>query len=277
MSELFQFELGESDNPYRIANILRELANRPEFQERCAAASYNMVTMVQQQNMRSWREAASKGSRGNEIYRALMQQISPDNPNGIYSVISQQIAYNASLIQNIPITYSEYITEYIQEQSFKGRRASDIARDIEAGFKRNFTGNLRVLKNREGFVHWHESIQNRINLIARTEVSKAQCTLTQARAQNLGLDWYIWRTSTDRRVRHAHDEMDGVLVRWSDPPNPETLFGGHNSGNNYHAGMIYNCRCYAEPVIDIAYVDFPRRVHISGSVHSMTLIQFKNM
>jgi hypothetical protein len=38
MSELFQFELGESDNPYRSANILRELANRPEFQERCAAS-----------------------------------------------------------------------------------------------------------------------------------------------------------------------------------------------------------------------------------------------
>ncbi len=63
--------------------------------------------------------------------------------------------------------------------------------------------------------------------------------------------------------------MNGVLCRWSDPPNPEGMFGGHDSGGFYHPGGIYNCRCIALPVIDYRDISFPVRAHVHGSIYSI--------
>jgi uncharacterized protein with gpF-like domain len=66
--------------------------------------------------------------------------------------------------------------------------------------------------------------------------------LTQARAEHIGSEGYIWRTSNDSDVRHSHKEMNGRYVRWDTPPRL-------SDGTVTHAGQIYNCRCYPEPVI----------------------------
>lgn len=83
---------------------------------------------------------------------------------------------------------------------------------------------------------------SRATLIARTEVARTASLLTEARAKHIGSEGYIWRTSGDSDVRESHEEMDGVYVRWDTPP---TL----SDGTVTHAGQIYNCRCYPEPVI----------------------------
>jgi SPP1 gp7 family putative phage head morphogenesis protein len=224
------------------------------FQEYCNAAAYKMVTMIERQNMRTWREAASGGSRGREIYEALKRGISS---GFMRSALSQQIIGNAALIKKMPYELAIILSDYIQTETFKGHRASDISKDLQQQYK--------------------SISKSRIDLIARTETSKTQCALTEARAKNLGIEWYVWRTSKDVRVRHSHDEMDGVLVKWNNPPNPEKMFGGHNSGNSYHAGMIYNCRCYAEPVVDINRVNFPHKVHTDGTVKSVSKSSFESI
>jgi SPP1 gp7 family putative phage head morphogenesis protein len=135
----------------------------------------------------------------------------------------------------------------------KGRRASEIADDIRSRFS---TGN-----------------KANVNLIARTEVSKTSTALTRARSEEIGLNCYIWRTSEDQRVRKSHDHMDGVIVFWRYPPSPEQLAGERSVGY-YHAGEIFNCRCYPEPLISINDVQWPHKVYISGRIQSMTKSQF---
>lgn len=83
--------------------------------------------------------------------------------------------------------------------------------------------------------------RSRANTIARTEVSRASCVFTQARAENLGSEGYIWRTSEDGDVRPSHKAMNGKFVAWNSPPTLDNLKG--------HAGCLPNCRCYTEPVI----------------------------
>ena len=57
--------------------------------------------------------------------------------------------------------------------------------------------------------------------------------------EGLHVDRYIWRTRDDSRVRAAHAEYDDHIFLWSDPPD-----GGH-------PGQGWNCRCTAEPIIDL--------------------------
>jgi uncharacterized protein with gpF-like domain len=46
----------------------------------------------------------------------------------------------------------------------------------------------------------------------------------------------------DADVRESHAEVDGEVFNWNNPP---TL----SDGETTHPGEIYNCRCYAEPVL----------------------------
>lgn len=55
----------------------------------------------------------------------------------------------------------------------------------------------------------------------------------------LQLESYVWRSRDDARVRSTHAEYDDQTFSWSDPPS-----GGH-------PGQGWNCRCTAEPVIDL--------------------------
>lgn len=58
-------------------------------------------------------------------------------------------------------------------------------------------------------------------------------------AEALQIDQYIWRSQDDARVRAAHAAYDDQVFWWSDPPE-----GGH-------PGQAWNCRCTAEPIIDL--------------------------
>jgi putative chitinase len=58
-------------------------------------------------------------------------------------------------------------------------------------------------------------------------------------AEGLHVDRYIWRSRDDSRVRAIHAAYDDRIFFWSSPPE-----GGH-------PGQGWNCRCTAEPIIDL--------------------------
>ena len=208
-----------------------------------------MVTHLFTDAGQTWRAAASVNSRGRTVYAALKKEL--QGPiNGSFHF---QVKRNADIIKTMPSSTANRLTKYIADESLKGRRASDIADDIRARFP--------------------VSTEANINLIARTEVSKTSTALTRARSEDIGLDWYIWRTSDDSRVRKSHDHMEDVLVRWTDAPSPEKLIGERSVGN-YHAGEVFNCRCFPMPIISIDDIKFPCKVYRNGRIQVMTRKQF---
>lgn len=83
-------------------------------------------------------------------------------------------------------------------------------------------------------------------VIARTETAKLQTTITETRALDIGAITYTWVSSHDKRTRPSHREMDGVIVFWR-PDSEKPLLDGMR-GN---AGEFPNCRCDAQPNVDI--------------------------
>jgi SPP1 gp7 family putative phage head morphogenesis protein len=86
--------------------------------------------------------------------------------------------------------------------------------------------------------------KSRATLIARTEVARCGSILTQARCAHVGCEAYIWRTVEDDDVRHDHAILNGKVIYWNAPPIADL-----RSGTRAHAGQIWNCRCYPEPII----------------------------
>lgn len=171
-----------------------------------------VIDEVQQGNMRAWTErsqAISKTLRGSVAQSAVGKA-------------AQQLhTEQVTLITSLPLDAAMRAQKYAQEAMAGGARASYAAKLIAK------TGEVTA---------------SRAMLIARTETAKANATLTQARAEAVGITHYIWRTMQDGDVRDSHAHMEGKVCRFDDPPDVD-------EGGAYNPGNIYNCRCFAEPLI----------------------------
>jgi SPP1 gp7 family putative phage head morphogenesis protein len=142
------------------------------------------------------------------------------NVNPYYkNVIDQQVG----LITSIP-----------EEQNIKLRKLLTQAL-IENQPQRQIAAMLRKEFN---------SSKSRARLIARDQVLKLNGRTNRVKQEALGIDKYVWRTVKDDRVRNRHKELDGRVFSWDDPP---TI---NNRGDKGHPGDDFQCRCYAEAVLD---------------------------
>lgn len=254
---------GETSDPHRIISTLERITHTSDFIRLSEAIALKMVTGLFDDTGRTWREAERNSGKGREIYKALQKELLGARGVRIRALVKE----NADLISTLPKNIADDVAAYVDREAMKGRRASDIADEIRRMFP--------------------EKTRARAELIARTQVSMTQTNLVQARAEDLGLDWYVWRAcggnNGDGRTRSSHRHMSGVLIRWSDPPAPEDLFplrrvdGSpyNNTLGHYHAGCCPNCRCYPEPVVDLDLLKFPIRVYQNGHVERMSRKRFE--
>lgn len=254
LTDLFHYiAFSAGDDKEKYINDMRNFQNSEPFNSFVYSAVRRMVTPIAVQNMRTWRMAAKKATKNPGLYRMLMSEIN----QGLKSDIEIQIEENASLIKTLPTDVAKKVTKDISDMALKGMRASEIAKVIREQTDKHSRASAK--------------------LIARTEVSKTTTALTKARCDNLDLHWYVWRTMEDGdRVRKSHRIMEGVLVNWNEPPSPEAL-AGEKSVGNYHAGNIWNCRCYTEPLIEIDDISWPHKVYTNGKIQIMGKMQFKQM
>jgi len=243
--------LDDLDDPDEIMRSIKNYARSKGFTAYAESTAMKMVTHLFSDSGRTWRQAARKNSRGRLIYAALQKQMA----GRLGGDVMYQINRNAELIQSMPLDIAQQVNKHVMREALKGTRANDIAEMIKAYFP--------------------EASRAKAGLIARTETSKTSTALTRARSQAIGINWYVWRTSQDSRVRDAHAKMNSVLVKWSNPPNPEQLDGESRTYGHYHAGDIFNCRCYPEPVIDLDLITWPANVYWGGRIQRMTRVQFE--
>ncbi len=210
-----------------------------------------MATQIWRGVARSWRAAASKSSRGRVIYQSLKNEL--DTTPAFWTIVES----NAGYIKTMPLRVAEQVTAKMAKGYAAGRRPEELLK--------------QVLEAAPHLTKAHA------RLIARTETSKASTALTRVRAEVAGLDWYVWRTSKDERVRSSHDHMDGVLINWNEPPSPEALDPRQEQEpyGEYHAGETFNCRCYPAPLLDYGDISWPARVFYGGKIQRMTLAKFK--
>lgn len=172
-----------------------------------------MLTDVSRRNTRAWRDLSEQ--MGFELKRET-------ETSAWGTMMRAELERQVDLITSLPTDAAQRVQAISVGQIYSGDRAAELAKQIMR------TG---------------EVTRARADLIARTEVGRASSTMLKARAVEFGSDGYIWRTAHDRDVRPLHKTLEGTFHAWDDPP-----VSGEN-GERSLPGGIYNCRCYAEPVI----------------------------
>ena len=155
---------------------------------------------------------------GKDMGRELRKEIQ-DAPTGelLRAFLQEQVI----LITSLPAEAADRVHKLTLEGMTGAKRADEVAAEILQ------TGKVT---------------ESRAKLIARTEIARTASALTMVRAQHVGSTHYVWRTSGDSDVRSSHKHMNGAVVPWDTPPMLE-------DGTRTHAGQIYNCRCYPEPIL----------------------------
>lgn len=240
--------VGEDQELYR--QRMNNFQNSYQYEKFITSAVKRMVTPISAMNEQTWRKAARKSTRSKFLYGLLIDEIKQNHS----TMINDQIIENAVLIRTLPNDVAEKVVKNIAEEAIKGKRARSIESIIREDTDKHSRASAR--------------------LIARTEVAKTQSAITKSRAQNLDMQWYVWRTALDGdKVRKSHRLMEGVIVNWNDPPSPEELAGEQSVGH-YHAGNIWNCRCYSEVLLDIDDVKWPHKVYRNGQITKMSKTEF---
>lgn len=131
---------------------------------------------------------------------------------------------NVALVKSIPKTHFERLENTIREGLNANMRVETLAKTLQDRF---ISSPGKVVG---------PTAQAR--LIARDQVLKYNGQLTQLRHEEAGIEKYIWRTAGDERVRDSHARLEGTTQSWDDPPEVG------------HPGDDYECRCYAEPILN---------------------------
>lgn len=237
----------------KYIDSMNNFQNSMQYEKFINSAVKRMVLPLDVGNQRTWREAAKKATKGKFLYRLLMDELK----QGTGQIIQKQVMENVLLIKTLPNDVAQKVVSDIAENALKGARAESTEKIIKDKTDQHARASAR--------------------LIARTETAKTMSALTKARCEQLGLRWYIWRTALDgTRVRLSHRIMEGVLVNWNNPPAPEELVGEKSAGH-YHAGNIWNCRCYSEPVLELEDIRFPARVYYNGQIVMMNKSEFEQI
>lgn len=154
--------------------------------------------------------------------------------DGVGALLDMALGQNVALIQSIS---AEHFAEV-------GRAVLDNYRGVPLPGDVSLTKRLQDIGG---------ITKKRAKFIARDQTSKLTGDLNQARLQENGIDEYIWRTAKDERVvgtpggkypkgtrgHGNHYEREGQTYSWQTPP------------SDGHPGQAYNCRCYAEPKLNI--------------------------
>ena len=168
-------------------------------------------------------------NRGNiqnqqEVSRNLKNQTGIDlsaylgNSPSIAEKVNAMTTANVQLIKSIRSQYLDKVQNAVTQSLVKGTLNKDLVQQIKDIGK---------------------TTEKRAAFIARDQSSKLNAALTQARHEEVGIKKYMWSTSGDERVRESHEEKDGQIFEYSNPP-----------ADTGHPGHDFNCRCVAIPVLD---------------------------
>lgn len=98
--------------------------------------------------------------------------------------------------------------------------------------------------------------KKRADLIAQNEYGNLYFQLEKQNHEQLGIEYYIWETRLDERVRRSHKVMQGKVCRWDDPTvykdsldDKQWLKRASIGGVNLHPSQDIRCRCVSYAVI----------------------------
>jgi SPP1 gp7 family putative phage head morphogenesis protein len=209
---------GFDNDPEAIPSLMQLLERYSEALKPWAVrTSRAMLMEVDARDRDRWRDLGT----------AMSEQMQYDIRHApVGEVLRTLLEEQVHLITSLPRKAAERVHKLTLEGLETSERAAEVRADI-----------LRS----------SEVTKSRAVLIARTETSRTATALARVRSMAAGSTHYIWHTVGDMDVRPGHRDMEGKTCEWAHPPAVKE----NDRVMHHHPGEIWNCRCWAEPILDL--------------------------
>lgn len=218
-----------------------------------AVAKYDRIHRVDR-NLR-----ALNVSKINDLFKRLEKQWKPDElaislNNAVFRSAKKYIAgkFKTGLGVNMRDISNSGIGKETEELIYSRSAAliKTIPQHILEDFKSELYSNvsnidLKVLN--QAYKKIGQVSARRAKFIARDQTAKMLENINMRMQEDLGIEYYMWRTSEDERVstgKGGHKQLDGKIYRYD---KPEAVINAY--GDKGHPAERPNCRCIALGVI----------------------------
>jgi SPP1 gp7 family putative phage head morphogenesis protein len=141
-------------------------------------------------------------------------------------VLKASTIESVSLIKSISTQYLSGVRQAVVRSIASGRGLADLVPYLERS---------------------KEITKRRASMIAHDQTLKSYSNLNRARMEKCGITHYRWlHTGGSAHPRKLHIELSGKIFRWDDPP-----IADENTKERANPAGLINCRCRAQPVIDL--------------------------
>lgn len=204
-----------------IEQALNKITSSDKYNEFAKKFAYELAKKGIKYKKGTWRKYFEAARKSHHIALPLTYK------DFEYTTLRNAVQHNFDMIKSIPSRMMEILNH---------KYTSTLIEEVAKGTlpRGSFANMLAKHGNKQA------------KLIARTETAKLQTAIAQTRSLNLGAITYTWISSNDRRTRPSHREMNNVIVFWrQDTEKPL------RDGMRGNAGEFPNCRCDAQPNVDL--------------------------
>jgi hypothetical protein len=213
------------------------------------SVAHRMLVDVDRRDLNAWYQ------HGKEIGTALHKEVATTDLRNEYDRLLQQQIDAIADISRSSADRVKKLRDRAQNMVYTGERWEDL---VSGNNWQDLVEGMNLLP---------DVAKRHANTIARTETARAQTTFTAIRAKAADSTTFLWRTVGDADVRKLHDDIskgkdkNGQSIGlgngeyyWDDPPKLDDDRPGL-------PGTIYNCRCWAEPILpkQVDKIPKPRR------------------
>lgn len=225
---------GVTDLMMAITKVFNEMANNITKK----LAKFEMDTKIRKVSAQAKRMSVNEWRTA--VKRTFNVNLKEDYFLGDFysNEIEKWVGENVALISGLHGETLEKMKQIIYQGFDSGKTSTAMMNDIKAAYSMS-TRDARY--------------------IARDQLGKLHSEITKAQHQACGVTRYKWLTVHDERVRDCHDELDGKIFSYDDPPEMwyDTKNGRVYTGRKCNPGEDYGCRCVAIPVFEKSSIELP--------------------
>jgi len=130
---------------------------------------------------------------------------------------------------NMKIYIKDWTEEHIQT----------LRKDVQA----NSMAGYRYNKLKDTLQYRYGTSKNKAEFLAQQETSLFMAKFRQQRFLDAGVNFYVWQTVRDGKVRPEHQSLHDRIFQFGDPPVVDAA-----TGRKGEPGEDFNCRCIARPI-----------------------------
>jgi SPP1 gp7 family putative phage head morphogenesis protein len=235
-------------------DILTEVINIEVLQ---SSTSTKLYTLINQANLLKPLFIEEFKTRfKQEYYNIIADTVKQVHTNLTEESISINLKFDDKIIQTIAQDYTDNLELYIT--NFTNQQTQELRAIINENVNKGLRSEQLVAQIQERF----DVSQSKAEFLAKQETGLLTATIQEQNMLRAGIEYYMWDSARDSKVRPQHQDLNGKIFRFDNPPIVDL-----KTGRRANAGKDFRCRCVARPVV--VDIDKLKQYYVNGYSYYM--------